>query len=107
MEHTSTVIFMICTIINCYAQVSIMSGKGTICADEEPKDEKKRNVMSLSQTARMLNRLDKGMTTEAVGSHHGVNINRFLFFIKTYGGNMRKDYNKCYSELKKILSKLL
>lgn len=44
-----------------------MSGKGTICADEETRDATKRNVMSLSQKVKMLNRLDKGMNTEAVG----------------------------------------
>lgn len=61
------------TIISFYPHVLITSGKGTICADEEPKDTMKRNVMSLSQTVKMLNRLDKGMNTEAVGSRHGVN----------------------------------
>jgi len=50
-----------------------MSGKGTICADEETKDEKKRNLISLSPIVKMLTRLDKGMNTEAVGCHHGVN----------------------------------
>lgn len=64
---------MTCTIISCYPHVLITSGKGTICADEQPKDPTKRNVTSLSQKAKMLNRLDKGMNTEAVGSRHGVN----------------------------------
>lgn len=79
MEHSSTVIFTLCTIINCYPHVLIMSGKGTTCADEEPKDEKKRTVMSLSQAVRMFNGLDKGMITEAFGSHHGVNIEIFFY----------------------------
>jgi hypothetical protein len=51
----------------------MMSGKRTISADKEPKDATKRNVMSLSQKVKMLNWLDKGMNTEAVASHHGVN----------------------------------
>jgi len=72
-EHTSTVIFMTCTIISCYPRVLITCGKGTICADKELKDAMKRNLMPLSQKVKMLNRLDKGMIAEAVGSHHGVN----------------------------------
>ena len=72
-EHTSTIIFMTCTIISCDPHVLITRGKGTICADKELKDEIKRNVMSLSQKVKMLNRLDKGMIAEAAGSHHRVN----------------------------------
>ena len=73
MEHTSTVIFMTRTIISCYPHVLIMSGKGTISAEKEPEDAMKRNVMSMSQKVKMLHRMDKGMNTEAVGCHHGVN----------------------------------
>jgi len=64
---------MTCTIISSYPHVLITGGKSTICADKELKDTTKRNVMSLSQKVKMLNRLDKEMITEAVGSYHGVN----------------------------------
>ena len=64
---------MTCTIISFYPHVLITSGKGTICADEETRDAKKRNLISLSPIVKMLTRLDKGMNTEAVGCHHGVN----------------------------------
>jgi hypothetical protein len=53
--------------------VLITCGKGTICANKELKDVTKRNVMSLSQKVKNIDTVDKGMITEAVGSHPGVN----------------------------------
>lgn len=41
---------MTCTIISCYPHVLFMPGKGTICADKEPKDAMKRNVMSVTES---------------------------------------------------------
>jgi hypothetical protein len=64
---------MTCTIISSYPHVLITCGKSTICADTEFNDATKRNVMSLLQKVKMLNRLDKEMITEAAGSHHDVN----------------------------------
>jgi len=63
---------MTCTTVSCYPHVLITCGKGTICADKELKDAMKRNVMSLSQRLKILNTVDKGMITEAIGSHHGI-----------------------------------
>jgi len=55
---------MTCTIISSYPHVLITFGKSTTCADKELKDATKRNVISLSQKVKMLNRLDKEMITE-------------------------------------------
>jgi hypothetical protein len=49
-----------------------MSGKDETCADEKPKNKKKRNATSLLQKVKMLSMLDKGLSTAAVGRQHGV-----------------------------------
>jgi hypothetical protein len=49
-----------------------MCGKSHVYADEEPKDKKKRIVMSLLVTAEVLNKLDTGMRIAVVTRHYGV-----------------------------------
>jgi hypothetical protein len=49
------------------------SVEGPVRADEELKVKKKRKVMSLLEKVEVLDKLNKGIRTTAVGCHYDVN----------------------------------
>jgi transposase-like protein len=58
-----------------------MSGKGYVCADEEPKDKRKSKVKFLLENVEMSVAPDRGISIAAVCCHYGVNEST-LYLIK-------------------------
>jgi predicted metal-binding protein len=50
-----------------------MSGKGNVCADEEPEGNRKRKVMSLLEKVEVLDKLESKMRIAAVRCLCGIN----------------------------------
>lgn len=69
---TRFIIFLLCS------THFLMSGKVTICNDEQSTNKNKRKVMSLAERVQIFNQLDREVTTAVVGCHHGV-ANKRLF----------------------------
>jgi hypothetical protein len=48
-----------------------LSGKGDVCADKEPKDQKKRKLMPLLEKVEVMEKLGRGMSIATIRQDQG------------------------------------